>query len=261
METVKPNGLIECIFIMQASLMNQYVALGKLDPFPLKLDTKPGQKDVRDTIGCIIEEMSEAYDEAEEIYLLLSDNQQRQAEVKHAYFHEELADVIHFFIELLIQSGITQDDIVPYMIHRNMIEDGDQDVDGFEALSTLIRYATLQNRQTLPDSISRKECFIVPNTKIQHRGLNYVNLELLQQFACFEWGIVNSLMKAQNKLRAQPWRDQVYSVDIRSYHTHLMEAFEYLIRMLAWLGLTDYSIMHIYHEKNTKNIERIKQGY
>lgn len=256
MEAVTPS-LLEGIFEKQKELMNAYVKVGKLNPFPVALDTKPGQKDIRETISCVIQELSEAYDSAEDVFTNLSENNTKEAEVAHANFHEELADVMHFFIELLTQSGIDYGDMPAYLEYIGVVP-GDKPED---TLTMFMKNARQQNMQTLPDKVSRKDCFIVPTTKVHHRALTRVNLELLLQYASFNWGITNSLMKAQNKLRAQPWRDQVYSVDVRSYQSHLMEAFEYLIRLYEWLGMTDQSLSYIYQQKNTVNFERLKEGY
>lgn len=98
----KPKTLaavIILIFDCQRSLMAQYKAIEQLPSAPVSVHHAAGQRVIKDFAWRTVEELTESYEAWE----------------KHADDHvtaeqhalEELADAVHFFVELLIFAGIT----------------------------------------------------------------------------------------------------------------------------------------------------------
>jgi len=103
----RPTDMLEDIWKRQRELVEKYAEIEgfSLDDIPVNLDTKKGQNRVRDMMWRVVEELGEAAN-------CLRNKPWKQNEVptdKDHYF-EELSDAMHFFVELLLVSGLTAED-------------------------------------------------------------------------------------------------------------------------------------------------------
>jgi hypothetical protein len=80
--------ILKTIWDLQKDLLEKYIKIEALLPYPLNLDVKKNQNLIKDFISRIVEELAESH----EHYL----------EGREELEKEELADTLHFFMELLI---------------------------------------------------------------------------------------------------------------------------------------------------------------
>lgn len=93
-------GMLRMIFARQAELMEKYRSIEGLPHAPVSLHLAAGQKILKDFAWRMTEELTESYEG------WFKHNDRADAEV-HAL--EELADAVHFFVELCIFAGIDAD--------------------------------------------------------------------------------------------------------------------------------------------------------
>lgn len=115
--------IVRAIFDRQRELMVKYKEIEQLPEAPISLHTMHGQRIIKDFAFRAIEELTESYEGWEK-------HQERQVQELHAL--EELADAMHFFVELLVFAGITPEQclrITPtfdqpdYMTHFALLDE------------------------------------------------------------------------------------------------------------------------------------------
>jgi hypothetical protein len=105
-DTVAPTApgtwaeMLAMIFIKQEQLMTKYRDIEGLPDWPISLHTHSGQKVVKDFAWRTVEELTESYE------AWFKHRNHLDAE-PHAL--EELADAMHFFVELMIYAGMSYD--------------------------------------------------------------------------------------------------------------------------------------------------------
>lgn len=90
--------IIVAIFARQKELMVKYKEIEQLPAAPVSLHTAAGQRVIKDFAWRAVEELTESYEAFEK-------HGNREIALQHGL--EELADSVHFFVELLIFAGIT----------------------------------------------------------------------------------------------------------------------------------------------------------
>ena len=93
------NDVVRAIFARQTELMEKYRYIEQLPEAPVSLHHAHGQRIIKDFAWRTVEELTESYEAWEK----------HPADVSIAEMHalEELADAVHFYVELLIFAGIT----------------------------------------------------------------------------------------------------------------------------------------------------------
>jgi len=97
-ETLKET--LDMIFARQRDLMDKYKEIEQLPDPPLSLHHHSGQRIIRDFAWRTVEELTESYEAFKEFL-------EYQDEVHRHHQIEELADALHFIVELLIFAGVT----------------------------------------------------------------------------------------------------------------------------------------------------------
>ena len=100
-EVKETNDKLSQIFEEQTELMHKYKVIEKMPEWPLNLHSRDHQKILKDFIYRVIEELCEAGH-----VLKNKPWTQRDLETDVDHYKEELADALHFFVELCILSGI-----------------------------------------------------------------------------------------------------------------------------------------------------------
>lgn len=90
--------IVAAIFARQRELMVKYKEIEQLPAPPVSLHTAGGQRVIKDFAWRTVEELTESYEAWEK-------HDDDGVATQHAL--EELADSVHFFVELLIFAGIT----------------------------------------------------------------------------------------------------------------------------------------------------------
>jgi len=111
------NDKLDQLFQKQEILMNRYKGLGFLPQFPLNLTEKTSVQVVRDCAFHLVQELFE-------VIAHLKNRPNRKTEIKdfdENDFKEEVADVLHLLIELLILCGIDSHELFDLYIKKNEI--------------------------------------------------------------------------------------------------------------------------------------------
>lgn len=95
------DEIVRAIFARQTELMAKYKEIEQLPDPPLALHHRHGQRILKDFAWRTVEELTESYEAWEK------HEEDRNVAEMHAL--EELADAVHFYVELLIFAGITSE--------------------------------------------------------------------------------------------------------------------------------------------------------
>ena len=94
-------GVMRAIFFKQAELMAKYKEIEQLPAAPVSLHTASGQRIIKDFAWRTVEELTESAEAWEK--------HGEDAAISRDHALEELADAVHFFVELCIFAGLTPD--------------------------------------------------------------------------------------------------------------------------------------------------------
>lgn len=97
-------GIVRAIFFKQAELMAKYKDIEQLPSAPVSLHTASGQRIIKDFAWRTVEELTESAEAWEK--------HADDAVIARTHALEELADAVHFFVELCIFAGVTPDQCV-----------------------------------------------------------------------------------------------------------------------------------------------------
>lgn len=254
--------LLNGMFEYQTNLINKYISLGKLPSLELDLSLKINQNFLRHTISNILEELGESYNEQVRAFQIFSTkvytSSETMAEIKIPLgrLQEEIADILHFFIELLIYSNIEADDINAYY-KQILVPQGLGDLIFEEGLLTT--FATVRN-SIIVDDEHRVSVFESYKFPFQERiaGMNQ-GYNLMQQLGKVYWQVAYSLLyKAQNNLKEKNWRGtKETKSNIQAYQEGLMEAWTWLFILFDLYRMDEILLYKAYEDKNIINQQRL----
>lgn len=104
-------------FILQRQFMDMLVEYDRLPEYPLDLSTKPGQRLIKENVWNCVAELAEASQILRNRVHVLSE----VPEFDHAHYLEELGDAFAFFMEILILSGITPEQLYQEYCRKNFV--------------------------------------------------------------------------------------------------------------------------------------------
>ena len=266
-----PHGALEMMFGWQKELLNEYIKIEGLPQYPINLDIKSNQTLIKDFSGRIVEELGESYESIEGLHLnhgLPKINERNtdldKAQIQNA--NEEIADAIHFYLELMIFSDISIDDIITYLdtkitpilrvkiLHLNT--EGD-------LLKTLMMWASSNNGSLrhitekayclLPDKVADDNEFL--------RGCRKTSLQFATKIAEMMWSITYQLQIARNALKNKPWKQTQMLTDKGVFKERTLEGFLNMFILMDFMGMTHQTIFEIYYKKNQVNCFRIRSKY
>lgn len=258
------NGMSQ-MFDMQKKLMKHYISIEAIPQYPIDIHSRLGQKTIKNGIYWFIEELSEAYAETIEILNHASQNSLSVAYSHLEKYNEEIADVMHFLIELLIYSGIENAEDVEKIIAIKIEENGFAGlIQHGNPLGTLFSIAGALNQiQNL--FISDSQQFIVIGkmetlktpylsgcSKISPRSLNMQH-DLL-------WTIVHALNQLSNLLKNREWHQREQKANIIRYYDNLANCLIIIFQYLNFLGFTELGLFQAFWLKNEILEERILNG-
>jgi dimeric dUTPase (all-alpha-NTP-PPase superfamily) len=256
---------LEGLFDLQAKLVDGYIAIEKLPTYPIHLDSRPGQALIRDFLGRLSEELSEAYEEYEKIHYILLNNQSKRDIPKLVHkANEEWADCMHFYLEVLLYSNIDAYTIEKYVerlaqegiIFDSLISD--------EPLQSLLNYTRHENikegfyiRQSRVITLDDREW----DADLLTYGYKSYYADSLEPMAILSWNCIHTLNKAQNCLKNKAWKQKDQKTNVAKYHESLMIAFIHFLRLTDFVGLDKLGILENYQYKNQINLKRQKDKY
>ena len=118
---IADSKYLETLYGLQKELLDNYIKIEGLPMYPLDINTKKSQIILKDFVGRVIEELAEGYESLLAVDELTQKNELWVNEINEVDYiqtlnhlqnaGEEIADSLHFMLELLIYSNIQPKDI------------------------------------------------------------------------------------------------------------------------------------------------------
>jgi len=273
-EIVREGKILHEIFSLQRGLIDKYIKIEKMPEYPVDIDIKENQIFLKDLIARIGEELSEGFESYQAMVEYYDYNIEQRGEDKpeevdlipHLQnFNEELADALHFLIELFIVCNIDADDIVVY--YDKLLDELGIDAIKFESdpMSTIMGYARHCNVQAgLYNTVEYSGPRVIHNNDLKDeflRGGRTLSPDVMREQKCQLWDTMHQFNLARNMLKNKPWKQTEMRTDENRFQHQLMEGLLHFMRYLDFIGMTEQSIFTIYWKKNKINHFRIKSNY
>lgn len=266
---VTPRAL-EDIFRLQQKLMEHYIRIEGLPSYPLDLTQKTAQRTIKDFKGRIIEELAEAYEVLLGIWVNESDNTNYNKVDSLTQFNEEIADVLHFFIETLIFCGFDPGTIYSYLQGIAGDNPGTESFLNEEsAWLTLFRFANFQNMR---DGLSYNQVVnfksfpvvnkaLVDTERPDLAGARSISPQIMVTHNEFMWEITFMINKATAYLKHKDWGQSERTANVLAFKQSMLEAFLHFFRYLDFMGQNPIGMFASYYRKNKILQKRIEDGY
>lgn len=138
-DKVENNQYLEKIYELQKNLLEGYIRIEGLPQYPININSKKSQILIKDFVGRVIEELAEGYESLLMALELTNKNKlwlsdYNDSDLLQTLNHiqnagEEMADAMHFMVELLIYSNIYPEDIKSYINQKYTKEEGNGIID------------------------------------------------------------------------------------------------------------------------------------
>lgn len=264
---VKPN-ILRQMFPLQKDLLTHYITIEGLPPYPVDLNTKLGQRTIKDFVRRFIEELSEAFSEMIEAYQFISSNRSPEAKKRLQAYNIELADAWHFMLELLIYLGIEEEvleELIPQWMEDRKIPMEYKEGDPLKMLSLIADWVNQQRDEgkcirNTPDRfriVEESQAF----NSMDLVGGRRVSEQLINQHATYLWHLTHGLNKMTNLLQNREWNQAERLANKIKIYEAFMDAFFQWVVYMDFIGATHMSIYTCYFHKNQENLNRIKSGY
>ena len=293
---VEDSTFLEHIYELQKGLIDHYVKIEGLPQYPIDVNPKKSQILIKDFVGRVIEELGEAYESMILIDKLSQKNNLWVDNFSDEDFHqcinhlqnvsEELADSMHFMVELLIFLNIQPDDIKRFII-KQMGEKNFQEMIDLEDISDKDILAISMNIGEIKEKDINdiyglvgidfclvgidlwgvfKENFIKeasdekidPVLYVAARNYNHLFYNDIKKVM---WDVTYHLNIARNFLKNKPWKQSQMMTDEIKFQAEIVEGFIALAGLYHMLGLNSKDLFHIYFKKNQANAFRIRSNY
>lgn len=280
---IEDGRYLEKIYELQMDLINEYVKIERTPAPPININTKSSQVLLKDFTGRVIEELAEGYESLIEVDALTEKNRLWQYEYDEkdmvmCFNHmqnasEEMADAMHFMVELLIYANIQPEDIDAYVsklipatdevgpeLHNNVIAKcmikGTSDIREMYPEILNFKYVPLRNiwahcYQDLP---------LPKNENLIHCGSRY-NHDYYRLFKAMLWDVTYHLNIARNFLKNKPWKQSQMMTNEELYQEELVKAFIAMMGAFYEMGIDDTNLYYIYFKKNLTNKFRQRSKY
>lgn len=266
-----PNkDILEQIFEGQKKLMQHYVKIESLPNFDeyQNLSTKKHQKLLKDFAYRITEELAEASEVAEEVYHAHNTNNLKEAQENVLKFNEEIADALHFHIELLIYSNIgirELKDLTKELLFDNGIGNFYKDDNLTESIYDAASFYNLKHnniKKSISNFISYSKQDTIENPLVM--GFRQISNDYFNVYEKYTWSVIKKIMLGMNLLKNKDWKqadEDAIALNISKYQKDITESFLQFIFMCDLLDINRIGLYNIYFYKNSINHDRIAKGY
>lgn len=261
------DGLnLERIFTMQEGYMNELKEREAFPDWPLDINIKSNQKILRDIASRCITELSEAFEVSQKITDIAINNKMDDVRPLLLDFNEELADALHFMVEIFVLVGITPHDINKfYDTYLEEMELRDSYYHMDDTMRTMTGYAKHMN---IFEGYYRMVSSMYTVLKIdpadeesEVMAGRVTSMDALIKQATELWMVVHALKLAINMLKKKAHREAGPETRLNLFADELIKAWVRLFKYYDMVGTTPISITENYTKKNEKNRQRLKNEY
>ena len=255
-----PNSsYLEEMYNLQKELIKPYIGIEGLPEYPLDVDTKANQALLKDFISRIIEELGEAFQEFEKLYILALGGFENKLDAQQilSNFNEEIADALHFFLELLIYLNIGPQDLDSYAQH--IMGDINLNLEE-EPLDNLLKISRHHNNTIGRNIYKAQSGYYVDVTGEDGFTIagRKVGSEQIINYKVMLWETTYTLQLVRNELKNKPWTQTGTLTNTEVLQEKAVQSFLTFMMWLEYTGHTSQSIYTVYYKKNQVNQQRIK---
>lgn len=184
-------------------------------------------------------------------------------------FNEELADALHFMIELLIYSNVYPEDIDKWICKQarllGIAIPESSDILYKSLLIGKYLFSDIYPTKSI-DLDSHINLDLISKNKLLTKysyikgGIKFNNRSLTDHGNML-WLITYNLNMLRNTLKNKPWKQSSMLTDENKYQSKLVESFISLMGFYYYVGLCNTDIFYLYYKKNCINQFRIKSNY
>jgi hypothetical protein len=294
-EPIKVVGgkYLECMYSLQKELLEQYIKVEGLPQYPIDVNTKKSQIILKDFVGRVIEELAEGYEALILVSKLTEKNKLWKSDYEEEEYTqclnhlqnagEEMADAMHFMLELLIYSNIQAKDIEDYL--DNWLKDK-VSFGVTKTLPTLakamqvglsILYNDPCNMVSEPKAMNKtylleefesmdedSEDPRLVNKRIDtrfHQCGKFYNKLTYSSYKYMMWDVTYHLNIARNFLKNKPWKQSQMMTNEGAYQEEIVKAFILMMGLFLAMGISPENLYFLYFKKNRVNKFRIESKY
>lgn len=294
-EPIKVVGgkYLECMYSLQKELLEQYIKVEGLPQYPIDVNTKKSQIILKDFVGRVIEELAEGYEALILVSKLTEKNKLWKSDYEEEEYiqclnhlqnaGEEMADAMHFMLELLIYSNIQAKDIEDYL--DNWLKDK-VSFGVTKTLPTLakamqvglsILYNDPCNMVSEPKAMNKtylleefesmdedSEDPRLVNKRIDtrfHQCGKFYNKLTYSSYKYMMWDVTYHLNIARNFLKNKPWKQSQMMTNEGAYQEEIVKAFILMMGLFLAMGISPENLYFLYFKKNRVNFFRIQSHY
>lgn len=294
-EPIKVVGgkYLECMYSLQKELLEQYIKVEGLPQYPIDVNTKKSQIILKDFVGRVVEELAEGYEALILVSKLTEKNKLWKSDYEEEEYiqclnhlqnaGEEMADAMHFMLELLIYSNIQAKDIEDYL--DNWLKDK-VSFGVTKTLPTLakamqvglsILYNDPCNVVSEPKAMNKtylleefesmdedSEDPRLVNKRIDtrfHQCGKFYNKLTYSSYKYMMWDVTYHLNIARNFLKNKPWKQSQMMTNEGAYQEEIVKAFILMMGLFLAMGISPENLYFLYFKKNRVNKFRIESKY
>ena len=276
---VSDGRYLEKIYELQKELVDHYVKIEGLPPYPIDVNTKKSQVIIKDFVGRVIEELAEGY----ESMLLIDELSVKNLNWSYNYssiefnqcinhlqnVSEEMADAMHFMTELLIYVNIQPEDILAYIkketgskfesLFRN-VGNYNNIIDIAMTYGTALFYGTMDVSCVGLDLLKVEGTEYLTDPEL-YRAAHIYNHNFFYQYKEALWDVTYHLNIARNFLKNKPWKQSQMMTDEIRFQAEIVKGFIKMMGAFSLIDITPENLFHIYFKKNRANAFRIRSNY
>lgn len=289
-----PSGLeLEKMFELQSDLLEKYIKIENIPHWPLNVNNREAQAILKDMSARVIEELGEGYESTTYVLQMLdtlgynfNSNKWTRENYRQVLNHlqnsnEEQADAISFFINLLLYSNISVEDIKSFIIYKglgtptfksNILTTEDISTQyimevGLSLLNSRFNDDSIDNIYIGSWDIFKPELFDNFNIKDYNKVASYtpafhkISWDFHDLEAKMCWELTYHLSVARNYLKNKPWKQTGEITDEQKFQEELVMAFLELMGYFKFIGFTADSLLQLRYKKHLVCLFRIKSKY
>lgn len=274
-EVINDGKYLESIYELQKVLIDHYVGIEGLPPYPVDVNTKKSQVLLKDFTARVVEELAEGFeshlliDELTELnqYWINEDGKSKDyvQMINHLQnLNEEQADAMHFMTELLIYCNVQPEDIQSWIDKKAKENQFTYEKSEGDIITNAMEYIWCKYEDELDFRVSPKVNLVkfLSDDKLKYvPGARLLCIALFPASEKLLWAVTYHINIARNCLKNKPWKQSGVMTDETLYQSKVVEAFVHMMGYFALIGMGSKDIYYLYFKKNHVNQFRIKSNY